>query len=241
MSFGAPHRHFRRTDSTNARARELAVAGAPHGLVITAEEQSAGRGRQGRSWFAPAGSSLLYSALLRPLGDRPLLPLAVPLAVCEAAESLAPVGCRVKGPNDVWIEGRTLAGGLIESRAGRDGFAVIGVGLNVSVRADDLPGELRDTATSLGMHADPAPGLDTAREALNDALGDWIDADRGRVLDGFRARDALEGRRIGWGEGEGVAEGIDESGHLLVRRDGGETVKLGAGEVHLDLGSGRSG
>ena len=70
------------------------MAGAPGGLVVTADEQSAGRGRQGRSWFAPPGIALLYSALLRPLGERPLLPLAVPLAVCEAAESLAPVSMR---------------------------------------------------------------------------------------------------------------------------------------------------
>ncbi len=76
-------------DSTNTRARELAAAGAPHGTVVTADEQTEGRGRQGRSWSAPAGKALLYSAILRPLGERPLLPLAAGLAVCEAAEELA--------------------------------------------------------------------------------------------------------------------------------------------------------
>src|SRR6478736_6762784 len=87
--FGAPHRHLRRTDSTNTRARELAEAGAPHGAVVTAAEQSEGRGRQGRSWTAPPGGALLYSAILRPLDERHLLlPLAVPIAVCEAAEEL---------------------------------------------------------------------------------------------------------------------------------------------------------
>ena len=89
--FGAPHRHFSRTDSTNTRARELAEAGAPHGTVVTAGEQSEGRGRQGRVWTAPAGKGLLYSAVLRPLDERHLLlPLSVPIAVCEAAESLRP-------------------------------------------------------------------------------------------------------------------------------------------------------
>ncbi|MGZ5342459.1 MAG: biotin--[acetyl-CoA-carboxylase] ligase, partial [Solirubrobacterales bacterium] len=122
MRFGAPHRHFRATDSTNARARELAESGAPGGAVVTAEEQSAGRGRQGRSWFAPLGAALLYSALLRPLGERPLLPLAVPLAVAEAAEALGAPGCRLKWPNDVWLEERKLGGVLIEGRpAGPDG------------------------------------------------------------------------------------------------------------------------
>src|SRR5580765_6339542 len=116
--FGAPHRHFRRTDSTNARARELVEAGAPHGTVVTAEEQTAGRGRQGRTWTAPAGKALLYSAVLRLLDERHLLlPLAVPLAVCEAAEELQPeVECAIKWPNDVWIEARKLAGVLIEAK-----------------------------------------------------------------------------------------------------------------------------
>src|SRR4051794_29593818 len=120
MSIGLPHRHYRLTDSTNARAKELAASGAPGGLVVTAHEQSAGRGRQGREWFAPPGGALLYSALLRPLGDRPLLPLAAPLAVCEAAESLAEIECSVKWPNDVWVEGRKLSGILVEGRPEED-------------------------------------------------------------------------------------------------------------------------
>ena len=106
VELGRPHRHHRRIDSTNELAKQLAMAGAPAGLVVTADEQSAGRGRRGNAWFAPAGSCLLYSALVRPFAaDRsPLLPLAVPIAVCETAEALAPVRCQVKWPNDVWID-----------------------------------------------------------------------------------------------------------------------------------------
>lgn len=162
MAFGAPHRHYRVTDSTNARARELAEGGAPGGTVVTADEQTAGRGRQGRSWTAPPGGALLYSAILRPLDERHLLlPLAVPLAVCEAAEELATslhtgdggegegaVACRIKWPNDIWLEGRKLAGVLIEARP-QDGWAVIGVGLNLAIESHEFPPELRDTAISL--------------------------------------------------------------------------------------------
>ena len=150
LTLGAPHRHFRRTDSTNARARALAEAGAPHGTVVTAGEQTAGRGRQGRTWTAPPGKALLYSAVVRPLDQRhALLPLAVPLAVCEAAEELAPgTPCRVKWPNDVWVEGRKLAGVLIEARP-QDGWGIIGVGLNLAISPDEFPPDLRDTATSL--------------------------------------------------------------------------------------------
>jgi BirA family biotin operon repressor/biotin-[acetyl-CoA-carboxylase] ligase len=109
--FGHPRRHLRLTDSTNERARELAVAGAPSGTVVTAEEQSAGRGRHGRAWRAPPGKALLCSAVLGPLDTRHrLLPLAVPLAVADAAEGLAPVSCQVKWPNDVWVKRRKLAG-----------------------------------------------------------------------------------------------------------------------------------
>ncbi len=232
-ALGRPHRHFRRTDSTNARARELAEAGAPGGLVVTAEEQSAGRGRQGRSWFAPAGTALLYSALLRPLGERPLLPLAVPAAVCEAAEALAPVRCQIKWPNDVWVEGRKLAGVLVEGRPEADagGWAVVGVGLNLAIPPEDLPEELRETATSLGA----GTTLAIALEELNARLTTWIDRDQAEVLAAFRERDALRGRPISWQGGSGVAAGIDDAGHLLVDEDRGERVSLGAGEVHLSV------
>ena len=135
MSFGDPHEHFERLDSTNTRARELAAEGAGHGTVVTADEQTAGRGRQGRVWTASPGKALLYSAIVRPLAERHLmLPLAAPLAVCEAAEELAQHGdeatstdfrCGVKWPNDVLVDGRKLAGILVEARP-QDGWAVVG-------------------------------------------------------------------------------------------------------------------
>src|SRR5919204_5745856 len=144
--FGRPLRHFGVTESTNERGRELALAGAPSGTVVTAGEQTAGRGRRGRTWTAPAGKALLCSAILRPLERKhALLPLAVPLAVCEAVESLVPLECRVKWPNDVWHEGRKLAGVLIEARP--PDWAVIGIGLNVSIEPEEFPDDLRQPAT----------------------------------------------------------------------------------------------
>jgi BirA family transcriptional regulator, biotin operon repressor / biotin---[acetyl-CoA-carboxylase] ligase len=235
--FGTPHRHFRATDSTNEQAKALALAGAPGGLVITADEQSAGRGRRGNEWFAPAGSSLLYSALLRPFSaDRSaLLPLAVPVAVCEAAEAVAPVRCQVKWPNDVWIDERKAAGVLVEARP-EEGWAVIGVGINVAIRDDDFPPELRETATSL-LPADAGgpEAIERMLAELNEALGRWVDADDDEVLGAFRARDLLSGRTVSWDGGEGTAEEIDMRGHLVVELANGERVTLGAGEVHLAL------
>ncbi len=237
-SVGAPHRHYRLTDSTNARARELVEAGAPHGTVVTAAEQTAGRGRQGRTWTAPPGKALLYSAILRPLDERHLLlPLAVPLAVCEAAEELEPgIECQVKWPNDIWVKGRKLAGILIEAKP-QDGWAVIGVGLNLSIAPDEFPPELQDTAISLfdlGSGGRESPRL-TAAAVLNRHLATWVTADRADTLAEWRARDALRGRDVSWNGGSGVADGIEDSGDLVVVAASGDRVVLGAGEVHLRL------
>jgi BirA family transcriptional regulator, biotin operon repressor / biotin---[acetyl-CoA-carboxylase] ligase len=234
VAFGHPHRHFRITESTNDRARELAEAGAPSGAVVTADEQAAGRGRHGRRWSAPAGAALLYSAILRPLDERHrLLPLAVPLAVCEAIEAVAPVSCRVKWPNDVWIDERKVAGVLIEARP--PDWAVIGVGVNLSVPPDEFPEDLRWPATSIGHGARP----DAARVRLDRALEGWADAQSERVLTEFERRDALRGRDVRWkgagdpAEGAGTAAGVDERGNLRVALAGGEQIALGSGEVSL--------
>jgi BirA family biotin operon repressor/biotin-[acetyl-CoA-carboxylase] ligase len=243
VDLGRPHRHFRVTDSTNERAKELAMDGMPGGLVVTADEQSAGRGRRGNAWFAPPGSCLLYSALVRPFAaDRsPLLPLAVPVAVCEAAEAVAPVRCQVKWPNDIWIDERKVSGVLVEARPD-EGWAVVGVGLNVAITEEQFPPDLRESAISLlpteaegGLPPGGAPGVPRALTALNEALGEWLEADDDEVLSGYRARDALIGRRVSWEDGEGVAEEIDERGHLVVEKANEERVALGAGEVHLAI------
>jgi BirA family biotin operon repressor/biotin-[acetyl-CoA-carboxylase] ligase len=252
MTFGTPHRHYRSTDSTNTRARELAAAGAPHGTVVTASEQTAGRGRQGRTWTAPPNKALLYSAIVRPLEDNhTMLPLAVPLAVCEAAEQLRPdLDCKVKWPNDIHSEGRKLAGILIEARP-QDGWAVIGVGLNLSIAPDEFPPDLRDTAVSIffarreareGGSAGPSPqlsagpplpGLLTATEVLNQQLDRWVHAEPDEVLEDWRERDALRGREIAWEGGSGVADGIDDRGYLVVVTPAGDRIAVGAGEIHL--------
>jgi BirA family transcriptional regulator, biotin operon repressor / biotin---[acetyl-CoA-carboxylase] ligase len=252
MTFGHPHRHFTRTDSTNSRARELAAAGAPHGTVVTAAEQTAGRGRQGRTWTAPPNKALLYSAILRPLEERhATLPLAVPLAVCEAAEQLNPnLACKVKWPNDVLVEARKLAGVLIEARP-QDSWAVIGVGLNLSISRDGFPPDLGNMAISIydpahgvreGGSAGPSPLLSagpplpdplTATEVLSHHLDHWLRAEPDEVLASWQSRDFLKGREIEWKDGSGVADGVDNRGYLVVITPGGDRIAIGAGEVHL--------
>jgi len=220
---GSPRVHHRATDSTNLRARELAISGAPHGTLVTAGEQSAGRGRQGRTWVAPPGRALLMSVVVR---DPPaLLPLIAAVGVADVCGRAA----QIKWPNDVLLDGRKVAGILVEGRP-QEGWAVLGIGLNVAVSADDLPDDLRDRATGLGR--EPSDVESVLGDLLN-VLDRRLIEVPATTLDAWRRRDALAGREITWNGGTGTAAGVDDGGRLLVDVDGGERVALDAGEVHL--------
>ena len=228
---GHPRVHHRATDSTNERAKQLARRGAPHGTLVTADLQTTGRGRHGREWTAPAGSAVLMSVVLRDLGEaQELLPLAAAVAVCEAAEALAPLRCEVKWPNDVWVDGLKLAGILIEGRP-QEGWAVLGIGLNVAT--EQFPPEIAGIATSMaiaapGQAATPGRTLEELLRALDRRLADT----QAEILAAWRERDALRDSAVRWTDGEGTAAGIDDSGSLLVITGSG-TLALHAGEVHL--------
>jgi len=215
--------HLRRIDSTNALARDLASRGAPHGTLVTATEQVAGRGRQGRSWTARPGDSLVCSWVIR--DPSALLSLAAGVAVAEVCGDSA----QVKWPNDVLMDGRKVAGILVEGRPA-DRWAVVGIGINVAQTPQDFPAELRERAGSLGLTpADVEPTL----RRLGSALEHWLAVTGADVLTDIRTRDALLGQTITWASGAGTAAGIDDSGRLIVRlADGGED-RLDAGEVHL--------
>jgi BirA family transcriptional regulator, biotin operon repressor / biotin---[acetyl-CoA-carboxylase] ligase len=220
---GRPRLHLRETGSTNDRARALAADGAPHGTLVTAREQTAGRGRWGRTWVGPPGHALLMSLVVRELD--PLLPLRAGLAVADLAGEAA----RVKWPNDVWVDGRKVAGILVEARV-QSGWAVLGIGVNVAVDIADLPAELHATAGTLGRR--PAELEETLRELLGTLerrLGEPVAAS----LQALRARDALLGREVAWDDGEGVGAGIDDLGSLLVRTHDERVIALRSGEVML--------
>ena len=214
---GHPRLHLRRTTSTNDRARQLAIAGAPHGTAVTAAEQSAGRGRQGRSWLAPPDSALLCSLILR--DPPPLLSLIAGVAVCdvvsdyliaEHAQRAPGERACVKWPNDVVLGAglAKLAGILVEGRP-QEGWAVLGIGLNVAVRIAELPAELRapsrGSSTTEGGRAGAASlklapsAIEPIFQRLLATLDERLSQPIGDVLGAWRARDALRGRDVAWG------------------------------------------
>lgn len=211
--------------STNALVAERARAGEAHGLVVVAEEQSEGRGRLDRTWVSPARAGLTFSVLLRPSGDLGWVPLLGGLAVARALREQAEVDASLKWPNDVLIGGKKVAGLLAEAVAGA---VVLGIGLNVTTRADELP---HDQATSLLLEGATATDRETLLKAvlrgLSGALGD-------RDVAAYRALCGTLGREVrlelpGGEAAEGTAESVDDQGRLMING-----VAYAAGDVvHL--------
>lgn len=222
-------------DVLDSRAR----AGADEGLVVVADEQTSGRGRSGRIWMAPPGSSLLCSILLRPsvAPERvSSLPLIVGIAVAETIESFVRVPCALKWPNDVLLDGRKIAGILLQSRVGAAGveFVNVGVGINVST----MPSELPDGAVSIrsaGGCADRDAALARLIERLAAHYAAYCDAAGRPDLSSWRERAAMTGERISVARGgeivQGMFEGIEDDGRLRLRRDDGDVLVLDSGDV----------
>lgn len=221
--------------STQAVAFALAGEGAPDRTVVVADHQTAGRGRFGRRWLDEPGASLLVSILLRPRLEPsrlPLLSYAAAVAVAEALEAAAGLAGRLKWPNDVLVDGRKIAGILLESRIGQAPAVVVGIGVNVAQRA--FPPDLAPRVTSVAL----AGGRSTDREALLAALLESFDAWRGRLEgEGFAAvrerwlalSDTL-GRPVRVDGRVGIAVDLDAEG-ALVLRDGATLHRVIAGEM----------
>lgn len=228
------------TGSTNADVAAAAREGAPEGLVVSADLQTAGRGRAGRSWQAPPRSGLAVSVLLRPsvpLESWGWLPLLTGLAVVGPLGPMTGLELGLKWPNDVLVADRKLAGILAEVV---DGAVVVGLGLNVSLRADELPVE---TATSLAVEDSPVVDRDPVlRAVLRDLATRYRafvaadgDARAAGLLDAYRAACATLGRHVhvslpGGRTLEGEAVDIDATGRLVVRT-GDDLATLAAGDV----------
>ncbi|GMU39596.1 MAG: biotin--[acetyl-CoA-carboxylase] ligase [Chloroflexota bacterium] len=232
--------HLEETGSTMDDARAGAAAGRPVGTAYVAAAQTAGRGRQGRSWVSEPGAGLWVTFHLQTPAAPGLVAAAAALAVADALEATAGLTVDLKWPNDVLHGGRKICGILAESRPGAAGADVmLGIGLNLRTPAG-MPAEVLAIATSIEQAGRPAPSREAMLAALATALERRLEAAEATpdaLIEAWAARLVTLGRRVrveAPGETfEGMANAVDASGALLVRlADGSERACL-AGDVHL--------
>ena len=242
--FGKKIFHFFKTDSTNRVAMELGYAGEPEGTVVIAEQQTAGRGRAGRSWHSERGTGLYFTLLLRPKlapVQAPLLTMIAGLSAHAAIRAQTGLAVDLKWPNDVVIGGKKLGGILTEMYAepSQIRFVIVGVGINVN--QEEFPAELSSIATSLRAET----GKTHSRSELLLRLLREFETDYNRFLaDGpasvtqafQNASSYAQGKRVRVTSGKetftGTTAGLSPEGLLLVKRDDGKTACVIAGDVH---------
>ena len=233
-------RRFESIDSTNTWVMQQARDGVPAGLVAVADVQTAGRGRLGRTWVAPAGASLLVSILLRPRRLSPdrlhLATAAVSLAAADAVQTVAGFAPELKWPNDLMASNRKLAGVLTEVEWASEPAVVVGIGVNCTW-PDDLPPEIADVAIAASHVAGRAVERDEVLAALLTGLGSRLDAGWDAVAEEYRLRCATIGRRVRVELTDmafaGEATGVTDAGHLVVDTLDGQRIVTAGDVVHL--------
>ena len=244
--FGKKIFSFDSIDSTNSYAKSLSLQDSPHGSIIIAEEQSAGRGRLQRNWLSAKGENLLFSIVLRTefsSSKISLISFAAALAVCDAVESVTMLPALCKWPNDVMVNGKKVCGMLLESTtfSGGKGIDKVVVGIGVNVNQTIFPEELTHKATSLriesGREIDRIPLLQkiiTEFELRYQQLGSFPHE---KLLQEWKMKSLLFGEKITVLESEfsytATAVDVNEDGSLLIRTDDGHTKKIFAGDVSL--------
>ncbi|OWA37147.1 biotin--[acetyl-CoA-carboxylase] ligase [Saccharibacillus sp. O16] len=251
--FGRKLTILQKTDSTQTEAEKRAREGAPEGTLVVAEEQTSGRGRQGRPWHSPPGRGVWMSAVLRPEGPLtavPQLTLLTAVAVCRAIRLVSGVEAGIKWPNDLLADGRKLCGILLEAVVEDGGVlhCIMGIGIDANLLETDYPEELRERVTSLRRES----GKAVDRSALIAAVMNEFEAlyelyaERGfepiRLL--WESLSVTLGREIAVrdprGERRGIAHGLGEHGELLMRTEDGQVVPVYSGDIELYPGPGES-
>ena len=235
--------YYSSVGSTNEVLKELAAQGAPEGMLVIADQQTAGRGRLGRKWLAPSGASLLLSLLFRPdlaPSQAPRLTMLCSLAIADAIEGLTGLPAGLKWPNDIFIRGKKAGGILTESgtTGERLDYVVVGTGLNVNLAVSTLP-ELRGVATSLSQEL----GQEVSRLELLWKILEGIETRYNSLRRGdsphqeWAARLINLGRQVQVTTPQGVlvgwAEGVDSDGALILRLPDGQRKRILAGDVTL--------
>ena len=246
--FGKKIFSFQSIDSTNNRARVLAVGGEREGTLVVAEEQTAGRGRQGRTWVASAGENLMFSLILRP-GIPPdklnILPLGIAVAVAHGVQRFTSLPVYCKWPNDLLLHGRKFAGILMESALNTRGFEYVIVGIGVNVNQETFPDPLQQRATSLALHAghhlDRIGLLRAILESLEKEYDSYDSGGIENILPSWLALAPIIGKRI-TAEMQGVTvsgtvSGISSGGGLQLHTDAGDLTLLAGDVTILDMES----
>lgn len=245
-SFGRHLNLMEVTSSTQEAARLLAEEGAPEGTLVIAEEQTGGRGRQGKRWYSPARKGIWMSLLLRPqrpLSFAPQLTLLTAVAVCRAIRKVTGVDAGIKWPNDLLVQGKKICGILIES-VGEDErikYCIAGIGIDVNVELEELPSELHKVATSLKIESGQTQSRATLISAVMNELEQLYNLyeEEGFAPIGhlWEALSVTLGKRVTVktprGETEGTAEALDESGALVLLDDTGNHITIFSGDVQL--------
>lgn len=233
--------YFEEVDSTNRYARALAREGAAHGTLVLADTQTAGRGRRGRGWISPSGSSISMTLILRP--DMPpaqvaKLSLLTALATANAIRQATGLDARIKWPNDIVIGGKKVCGMLLEMDATPEKVESIVAGVGINVHQTQFPDEIAHSASSLDLLAGRRVSRsDIVRAFLQEYERAWALGDDA-MMRAYRERSATIGQRVQVigldGAYTGIAQGVTESGSLLVRPDeGGEVREVLAADVSV--------
>ena len=237
--------YYKETDSTNLRIKQLGDEGAPEGTLAVADSQSAGRGRRGRTWDSPAGSSIYMSVLLRPriLPDKaPMLTLVMACSVAEGIMDCEDVDVQIKWPNDIIINGRKLVGILTEMSTQIDYISHVTVGVGINVNMTEFPAEIRRTATSLrletGHVVKRARLIAAVMERLEQNYGIFLQTeDMSGLMEKYSRLLVNQGKEVmvlgAKEEYKAYAVGINNTGELIVRREDGTEEAIYAGEVSV--------
>jgi BirA family biotin operon repressor/biotin-[acetyl-CoA-carboxylase] ligase len=220
-----------RLDVESCESTQLLVdTSLPEGALVVANHQTAGRGRLGRRWEAPAGTALLFSVLLKPPPERhaPELSLVAGIAVADALERTLGLSVQIKWPNDVMLRRQKVAGCLAEAR---DDAVVLGIGVNVNQTAAELPPNAGSIRTLTGRGWDRAELLAIVLDDLGSRYSSWRRGGLDAVYDGLGPRDFLRGRHVTVNGTSGIAAMIDREGRLEISVAHGEIVKVESGEV----------
>lgn len=243
-TLGSAILRFDTVASTNDVARDMAASGAPEGTCVLAREQTAGRGRQGRTWASPPGEGLYLSVILRPtirVAESAVLTLAAAVAVAETLKLDFEVTADIKWPNDVMASGRKICGILVESAIEGDRlqYAVMGIGLNVAQR--EFPDEVSAVATSLLIETGRSLAPDDVLNPLLKRLTRWYEITvtqpstvlaRWEELSSYARGCAVRVESSDWSI-EGVTRGLTSTGALRVELVNGEIREIFSGEVSL--------